>query len=319
MLTEIYQPMEPILRNDIIQSPHFIHQIKWDGIRGITYIYESKIKVRTKNNNDVTAKYPELENLIKQFKGQSAALDGEMVVLDEEGKPSFEKILKRHMLKTDYKINYYVKKNPILYIIFDLLFLNGQDLRSFPYKDRKELLQKNYVNSPLSAISDDFEDAASLFKLMKEKKMEGIVSKDLESPYIAGKKHKLWYKTKIKKKMMVVVGGLKLKNDAPISLLIGIYHNQDLVYIGSVSSGLSQKDISLLKSSVPHLRNPSSPFVNHNLENNIIWFKPVLTCIVRFSEKNSNGHLRHPEILGFTRSDPKTANGEEKIINDITL
>ena len=314
MFTELYKPMEPVLRDSLILHSDFVHQIKWDGIRGITYIEKSEMKIRTKNNSDVTSKYPELQDLKNHFTGNNAIIDGEMVILDDKGKPDFHKILARHMIQSERKIKYSAHSNPVFYIVFDLLYLNNHDLRRFKYSDRKELLKKYYVNGNLTAITDDFSDGKSLFNLMKERGMEGIVSKNSSSQYIAGKSHDYWFKTKIKKTILAVIGGVKLRNDLPVSLLLGIYDSNDqLIYIGNASSGLKQNDLYLLKKNVTLLKSDTSPFINYLRAPNTQWLKPKVTCYISYLERNSHGHLRHPEVTGFSNQSPKEAHGEEII------
>lgn len=314
MLHQFYKPMSPILSNSIPQGSNFIYQIKWDGIRGIIYIHPCKFKIYTKNGTDVTEKYPELHGLKKYFKGETAILDGELVVFDDNNKPSFEKILSRQMVKSKIKIDYYAGNLPINYLVFDILYFNGQDLRRFDYVDRKEVLEKNFINHNRSAVVEDFFDGPSLFKLMQEKEMEGIVAKKLDSPYTSGKQHKDWYKIKIKRKMLVVVGGIKLKNKMPVSLAIGIYQNNELYYVGHVSSGLKHKDLELLHQHLNIMKSTSSPFINYTHDSNTEWVKPLLTCYVSYLEKGTHHHLRHPQIIGFSNEPPLKADGKEFII-----
>lgn len=315
-----YVPMEPVLINKLIEDESYIHQIKWDGIRAICYITDKESTLKTKNNNDVTSKYPELCSIItKNFKSKSAVLDGEIVSLDEDGKPSFHSIMKRHMLKSCSKINYYAEKSPAYYILFDIIFLDGKDLRQLPYCERKSLLEKTYENDIHSAVTEDFSDSVSLFQLMKEKKMEGIVSKNLNSPYVSGKKHSYWFKTKIRKKMFAVIGGIKLNNRIPASLLLGVYNDKDLYFIGNASSGLKQTDLYALKDHLDCLKSEKSPFIDLSVASDVVWLKPKLTCLVGYFERTENGHLRHPEVLGFSQIDPFDICGEEMIDDYIKI
>lgn len=315
MLHHFYKPMSPILSDRIPLGSNFIYQIKWDGIRGIVHIHPSGFKIYTKNGTDVTEKYPELHNLKKYFKGQSAILDGELVVFDDNNKPCFKKILLRQLVKSKNKINHYVRSIPIYYLAFDILYLNGKDLTSLDYVYRKEILEKNFINNSMSVVVDDFSNGPSLFQLMKEKDMEGIVAKKLDSPYISGKHHKNWFKIKIKRKMLVVVGGIKIKNKVPASLAVGIYKNNELYYVGHVSLGLKQRDLELLNQYLDTMKSASSPFVNFIDSSDTQWVRPILTCNVSYLEKSVHEHLRHPQIIGFSDESPKKAIGKEIIID----
>lgn len=306
------EPMEPILSDKILNQKDWIHQIKWDGIRGISYISHKSMKILTKRGFDRTSFYPELYEAIDLLQGKEAILDGEMVVFDEQGRPSFSNILIRERVRSPFKLNYYCQKYPVKYIIFDLLYLDGKDLRALPLRERKKLLSEHMIKSPSITLTDDFEDGEALFKLMKEQSFEGIVSKNLNSSYYAGKKHEAWFKVKLNKKILTVVGGIQLKNNFPSSLMVGIYRNDQLEYIGNLSSGLKSVDFQLLQKHQEELRTSKSPFANKLVdEGTIIWIKPLLTCWVQFMEWTQAGSLRHPKIIGFSSLPVEDANGKE--------
>ena len=305
------EPMDPLLSSEIIQQEGWLHQIKWDGIRGLCYINNGELRIYTKKGNERTAFYPELKELLSLFKGVQAIFDGEIIGLDKEGKPSFYQSLIRERVRTESKITHYARTYPANYILFDILYLNGEDLRPYPLRDRKELLVKNVNKSGNITITDDFEEGHSLFQLMKAKAWEGIVSKNSESPYTPGKKHSAWYKTKISRKLLAVVGGIQWKNDYPNSLLLGIYHENRLYYIGKASVGLKQRDFQLLKEYSKNTLHSLSPFADMSNQKNVTWLKPFLTCWVGFSEWTNNGHLRHPRIIGFHGQGLQEADGRE--------
>lgn len=306
------EPMEPILSDKILQSKDWIHQIKWDGIRGLSYISDQTIKVLTKKGFDRTSFYPELHHVIRLFKGKAAILDGEMVVFDNQGRPSFSNILVRERVRSLDRLSYYQKNYPVAYIVFDILHLDGEDLRSLPLRERKQILVNNLDRSAEITITDDFEDGSGLFDLMKTQNFEGIVSKNLSSAYYGGKKHDKWFKVKMNKKILTVVGGIVLKDNYPSSLKVGIYRNDQLEYIGNVSSGLRANDYQLFQEHLKALKVPKSPFTNLlKSESNVIWIQPVLTCWVQFMEWTSTGSLRHPKIIGFSPMSAEEAHGKE--------
>ncbi|WP_273323712.1 non-homologous end-joining DNA ligase [Vallitalea guaymasensis] len=308
---ELIKPMEPILSTEIIEDKDFIHQIKWDGIRGITYIDNDTHKVFTKNGNERTDYYPELNEINHLFNGRSGIIDGEIIVLDDNLRPTFNYILNRERVRNQAKIKYYANKYPIKYIAFDILFLDGKDLRSHPLEDRIEILHRTLNKSGIITITDSFDDGKKLYELMEEKNYEGIVSKNINSKYIAGKKHDMWYKTKIFKKMLTAIGGIQLGNGKIKSLLLGIYSEGNLIYIGNASIGLKESDYNLLKEYMSVISMDESPFANINKARNVIWIKPILTCWVSFLEWTNTNSLRHPKIIGFSSKKATEAIGEE--------
>jgi len=310
---KLLEPMEPILTDKIMRGDNWIHQVKWDGIRGIVYIDKGDLRIFTKRGKERTEFYPELKELLRLFKGREGILDGEIVVFDDKGKPSFHNIMARENLRTKDKIDYYRKIFPVNYIIFDILRLNGEDIRDKPLRKRIEILEGAIKKSSSIAVTDSFNDGDELYQLMAVKGWEGIVSKNLDSQYIGGKKHRDWYKKKLTKQILTVVGGIKFKDGFPKSLLLGIYKEGNLYYIGSASSGLTQRDLNLLKEYSGSLKQEDSPFINIVKEKDVIWLTPVLTCWVSFLEWSESGNLRHPQIIGFSKENPEEAKGKELI------
>lgn len=309
----IIKPMEPILTKQIPESNEWIHQIKWDGIRGLTYINQDRVEVYTKKGNNHTNKYPELQELKKLLNGENAILDGEMVVFDEDGKPSFAKALLRDRVNTKEKIKYQITQNPLKYIVFDILYLNGQDLRGYKYEERREILIHAIDKSFNITITDDFKDGKLLYKMMEKQNLEGIVSKKINSIYKDGKSHEDWFKVKLNKKILVVVGGISLKNNYPNALLVGIFRGYRFEYIGKVATGLKVSELQLLYVNMQNLKINTCPFNNIDHKSNAIWIKPDITCWVSFMEWTNASGLRHPVLLGFSNLKKEEATGNEII------
>lgn len=307
-------PMEPILTDQIISDNNWIHQIKWDGVRGLIYFDQGKIELFTKNKRERSSYYPEILEIKDRLETKQAILDGEMIVLDETGKPSFEKILTRERVSDHAKLEYYSRKYPIQYIIFDILAVNGKKLTMEPLYKRQELLKQYIQQGDQIAVTTNFQNGDQLLGWMKEKGWEGMVSKKMDSLYFPGKHHQDWYKTKIHKKMLTVLGGIKWKNGLPNSLLLGIYHKEGLHYIGKASIGLKQKDLLLLKEVSKLMRSNDNPFRELIKEKEVTWLQPALTCWVQFMEWSSDLVLRHPKILGFSKLKPEKADGKEWMV-----
>lgn len=311
---KLLEVMDPVLSSEIRAGNEWIHQIKWDGIRGISYIEDGRVRIYTKSGRERTSFYPEIQIAPKLLNGHQAVLDGELVVFNTENRPSFHLIMNRERLRNSSNLPVYQQKYPVCYILFDLLFLNGTDLRSRPLEERQDLLRAKVSSSSDITVTDDFTDGSALFKLMKERNYEGIVSKRKNSRYQAGKKHNDWFKTKISKKILAIVGGLSWKEQFPNSLLLGIFQGGQYLYIGNASLGLSQKDFQLLKAYASDYTQESSPFDNLKKMKDTTWLKPVLTCWVSFLEWTDSRSLRHPKILGFSKDPASEAQGKETIM-----
>ncbi len=280
--------MEPVLLPDVMREAGFIHQVKWDGIRGIAMIDNGGVRFYNKSGIESTPKYPELSALPKVVDAQQAVLDGEIVAL-ADGKPSFYHVLRRSLSKNGSN----AARFPVRYIVFDLLFLNHKDLRPLPLQERQRMLRNCFTGSAIAAQTDSFEDGDALYELMKQKGMEGIVSKRLSSVYTGGKRHTDWFKTKLTKKLLCAVTGVNFKNGLPSSLSLGVYRDGALTPVGDVGSGVKQEDLGLLAKQL------------------VSGSAPRITCWVRFSEWTPHATLRHPVFLGFSDSTPKDATGEE--------
>jgi bifunctional non-homologous end joining protein LigD len=319
-------PMEPISTKSLITGQEWVHQIKWDGIRGLTY-YDSESKVGkslrifTKKGRERTDFYPELHRIQDLIRGKNAVLDGEMVVLGEDSKPAFQLSLIRERVGNPDRLVYYTRKYPVMYVLFDILYLNGQLLTGKPFEKRMEILRNTIREDSNIAVTDDFNDGRGLFELMKKKNWEGIVSKKLGSPYLTAKNHKAWYKYKTMRKILTAVCGIQLKDNYPNSLILGIYKEGEWVYVGKASLGLTQKDLKYLKEYSDTQRVETFPFSGSprrygpDLAGSIAWLKPAVTCWIGFLEWTNDGVLRHPKILGFTSQKAEEADGKEWSMN----
>jgi len=319
-------PMEPVSVSHVKKEKEFIHEIKWDGIRGMVYLRGGTMRIFTKRGNERTGFYPELNLLEKELGSREVVLDGELVVLDDAGQPSFHNVLVRETVKSKRNLQYYLRNYPVNYIMFDILMNNGQLLTNRPLFERKKILEQ--VISPLTAASETFsisqvyEDGEKLYETMKQRNMEGIVSKKLNSLYLPGKKHEEWFKTKFTKKMLCIIGGIIWKDNLPNSLLMGVRNEKSskLVYMGRASLGLRDSDLLLLRQYKNDIIQEECPFEMKDIEDikrlkaELTWTVPAITCWVSFLELSNDGVFRHPKILGFTNIPITEANG--KVLTD---
>ncbi len=283
--------MEPVRRVDVVKGADFLHQIKWDGIRGIVGIEGGRMTIATRNGRDYTTAYPELAVLPDIIGAGQAVLDGELVVF-VDGRPSFYHVLQRSRTKN---VSALAAKHPVRYIVFDLLFLGGEDLRARPLTERQSLLADCLTPCAAVAAADSFDDGDALLDMVRRRGMEGIVSKRRTSAYLPGKKHSDWYKTKTAKKMLCVITGVSQKNGVPASLTLGVLRDGVMTPVGRVGSGVKPGDLAALAKLMRGKERPS------------------LVCWVKFAEWTPSGTLRHPVFLGFADHGPEAATGEEHI------
>ncbi len=311
-------PMEPVSTNSLITGEEWIHEVKWDGIRGIIHIENNSFKLFTKGGRERTAYYPELDEITGLVDAKNAILDGEIVVFDKDNKPSFHDVLTRGRVRSLSNLPYYINHYPIYYIIFDILYIDDKDIRSYKLTDRKEILRTTVRSTSRITITDEYSDGEALFQLMKKKGWEGIVTKRKDSVYLGGKNHSLWFKLKNTKKLLAVVCGIVYKNDMPGSLILGLYKDNSFTYIGRASLGLTQQDFNSLLTYSSELKTHEGPFStpDHTNTERITWVKPLLTCWVKFLEWTNDGLLRHPIILGFSGEPFKKADGREWPVYD---
>jgi bifunctional non-homologous end joining protein LigD len=290
--------MEPVKTDHVVTDDGFIHQIKWDGVRGVAVVESAGVRVFGKSGRESTSQYPELGALRRQTDAVRAVIDGEIVAF-ADGKPSFYHVLKRSRSYGGQSASHW----PVHYIAFDLLELNGRDLRRQPLEERQALLRTHFTPSSAAALSDDFTDGEALFALMKRENMEGIVSKRLGSVYVGGKGYHDWFKTKTARKMLCAVTGLRLNNGQPASLELAVYRDGGLVPVGHAGSGLNQEALRLLSDYAVK--------ETTGMRGDVMRVMPRLTCWVRFAEWTADGTMRHPVLLGFSDRPVEEAAGVE--------
>lgn len=302
MVIGINQPnpvMEPVLAHDPQDQPGFIYQVKWDGVRILCHLVNNQVRLWNKRLNERTLQYPELQQAGCCLKTPSAIVDGEVVVL-KNGKPSFPAVMSRDNCRTAASVNRHSKNLAIDYMIFDLLYLNGQPLTNVPLLERKQKLKSVFL--PLEGIHlvEDFSQGSALFQATVNQQMEGIVAKLGNSCYVPGKHHRLWFKYKNRLRVTAVVGALLMEGKRVKSLLLGLYQKERLIYIGRASTGLNEDQKLSLSRELAAIKSDTSPFAERINSPNLIYLKPVLTVLVEFAEWSEELRLRSPVILGFS-------------------
>lgn len=298
MVPNLIRPMEPVVGEKVIQKDTWLYQIKWDGVRLLSYIGQDQVHLATRKGSDRTATYPELVKALQERELPSAILDGEVIAL-EKGKPSFYRLLKRDLSKDKKRQAALEREIPVYYIVFDLLYLNGRWLTDQPLEERLARLKEICPSSDRIQLCESYDDGEALFSVTQEHGLEGIIMKERMGKYHLGKKHPTWQKLKHYRQLEAQVVGVTLRDGRVNALLLGKKQDQDWVYIGGVASGLSAEELRLLTEWLPQLAEKEPVVINPPPITNGCWVTPVLTVTVQYLEWTPEGTLRTPSIIGF--------------------
>jgi bifunctional non-homologous end joining protein LigD len=311
-------PMLAITADEPFDSPQFTYEAKWDGVRTLAFVDGGEVRLQTRNLLDCTKQYPEAHGAAEALTGgYQAILDGEVVAFDEKGVPSFQRLQPRMHQRDESVVSRLRKSVPVVYEVFDLLYLDGEDLTRRPLRERRQRLEA--ALEPMGAIrlSDGFPgNGKALFKAVQEQGLEGIVAKRLDAPYVSGRSA-AWVKIKAFKTMDCVVGGWTEgqggRHGTLGALVIGIYKDGKLVPVGHVGSGFDDRTLRDLLATLKEHQAPTSPFaVAPRLNAPATWCFPDLVCEVRYIELTRDGTLRSPTYIGLRSDvDPKECTGQE--------
>ena len=295
----------------------WLFEIKWDGYRAIAFIADGKVRLVSRNQNDLTPRYPELVDLPRFVKAKTAILDGEVVALDEGGKASFSLMQQRTGFRPGGKRAAANADVPVLYYAFDLLYLDGYDWRRVPLEERKRKLAEVVVTGDFVRFSDHYEEhGKALFEMAQKKGLEGIVGKKRASFY-EERRSREWLKIKIRHRLECVIGGYTEPEGSRAhfgSLVLGLYDKKGrLIHVGQVGSGFDQKLLDELWKVLQKMETKKNPFFGEvEALRTVFWMKPQLVAEIEFAEwtggtsAGSGPKLRAPVFLGLRDDkDPK--------------
>jgi bifunctional non-homologous end joining protein LigD len=294
-------PMLASVGEGAFSDPNWLFEIKWDGVRALAWIENGALRLRSRNNVDITTRYPELAPLAGAVTAREAILDGEIVALDARGHSNFELLQERmHVRAPSENL---IGQVPVVYYVFDLPYCSGYDLRGAPLLERKQLLQRLLRTSERIRFADhQLEHGKELFELARGNGLEGIVAKRISSTYVSDRSMN-WLKLKVTKTLDAVVGGwTEARTDAiPLgSLLLGLYEGKKLRFIGHVGSGFDGKKLKELSGKLKELAVAACPFgMVPETNEKPSWVSPELVARVKFSGWTDEGVLRHPVFLGL--------------------
>jgi bifunctional non-homologous end joining protein LigD len=283
------------------------YEFKWDGVRAILYVEGGRVRALSRTDRDVTASYPELRGLGEALGSFQAVLDGEIVALDAEGRPSFEALQPRMNVAVPSRVRRLAETVPVTYMIFDLMHLDGHSALAIAYMERRRLLESLELTGPHWATSpSEPGGGAVMLAASRDAGLEGIVAKRRDSPYRPGVRDPSWRKVKNFRTQSVVVGGWAagqghLEGDLG-ALLLGIPEAGGLDYVGRVGTGFNAAQRSALLTRLSGLVRGTSPFIGvvpRSEAAGVTWVEPRLVGEVRFTEWTRSGRLRQPAWRGL--------------------
>ncbi len=308
-------------------DPAWLFEVKWDGYRAVAFIEHGAVRLVSRNQNDLTAGYGELHDLPSLVEAQTAVLDGEIVALDETGRSSFSLMQQRTGIRGGGRRVAAQPGIPVLYYAFDLLYLDGYDLRRVPLEERKSLLQRAVQPGGALRFSEHFNEGVSLFDAAKKNGLEGILAKRRSSLY-EEKRSSDWLKIKITQTVDCVIGGYTEPEGTRQyfgALVLGLYDKKKrLVHVGQAGTGFDQKLLQEIFGLLKKRTVSRSPFSGDVQAPNAHWVKPELVAEIKFTEwthETSEGgpKLRAPVFMGL-RDDknPKDCTFEDQHIGSLS-
>jgi bifunctional non-homologous end joining protein LigD len=285
-------------------DPNWLFEIKWDGIRTVAFIENGAVRLFSRSQRDVSAEFPEFQDLAKHLRAGTAILDGEIVTLDENGRSDFQKLQNRFgVSKPSQKL---ISDVPLTYYFFDVLYCNGFDVRKTPLLQRKEFLRQLLHGDDRVRFSEhQLEKGKELYAAARAQGLEGIVGKQIESPY-PGNRTGFWLKFKIVTELdAVIVGWTAPRRTRQYfgALVLALYdERKELQFIGSVGTGFDQKTQKDLLAQLEKLRVTRSPLRNPpKLREKVEWVRPAMVARIKFANWTADNHLRAPVFLGIRK------------------
>lgn len=300
--------MEPVSSDTIPNGEDWIAQIKWDGVRILTYAENQEVRLYNRKKNERTLHYPEITNISEYCTSSSVILDGEVISLGENGKPSFQDVMRRDGLRKLERLKMVAESFPIIYMIFDVIYLNGEWINNKPFRERNEILSEIITPNQHIQLVPSITESEALFSTIMEQGMEGIVLKRTGSPYVIGKKRDDWLKVKNYRDIIAVIGGFTLGHNTVNSILLGLYDSEGkLHYVGHTGTGkMTLSDWKDLTKELKEIVAPNHPFKKKpQRHEHATWVRPVKTVKIKFAEWTEGGAMRQPSIEGFIEVPPQ--------------
>lgn len=299
------------LADKVPEGEGWIYELKYDGFRIVAFAEGSSVRLMTRNGNNYVKRFHDIAySIISWANGRAMVLDGEMTITDESGRTDF------HALQ-----NYMKNPKPqnLTYIVFDLLALDGKDLRGERLIKRKKMLETLMEDAPKNLYYSRYVagNGKKCFAVACEAGMEGVIGKKIDSAY-SGTRNGDWIKLKCDKRQEFIIGGYSLSDkraSGVSSILLGVYEGDELIYAGRAGTGISEADMKVLEEKFESLQRTDSPFKNApkaKIKEKITWLEPELAAEIKFAEWTKDNVLRQASFKGIrTDKDPRSIKREK--------
>ncbi len=305
----VIHPMLATSAAKAFNDPGWLFEIKWDGYRAVAFLEGGHVRLVSRNQNDLTAQFPELKSLPQFVKAERAILDGEIVALDDKGRPSFSLMQQRTGFHPGKRRLQRSEGVPVIYYAFDLLYLDGFDLRRVALEQRKRLLREKIVGGEVIQYSDHYDEKGlDLFAAAKKRELEGIVAKKRSSVY-EEKRSTNWFKIKITQRQECVIGGYTDPEGSREyfgALVLGLYDQEGhLIHVGQVGAGFDQKTLKEIFDGLQSIKTKQDPFYDEiDGLRKVHFVRPELVAEIKFAEwthETAEGgmKLRAPVFMGL--------------------
>jgi bifunctional non-homologous end joining protein LigD len=313
-MPSVIKPMLATLVDEPFSDPDWIFETKWDGYRSVCFLKNGEARFVSRNQIEMTPQYPELRNIAKHVRAREAILDGEICALDDQGIPRFQMLQRKSG----------AQRPPIVYFVFDLLYVDGYDLTACTVVERKAKLAEILQPANVIKLSDHIEgDGEAFFREIEKFRLEGMMAKRAVSKYVS-KRSSDWLKIKTIMRQEVVIGGYTQPRGTRSyfgSLVCGLYRGKQLEYVAHVGGGFNEKLLASIFKRMQPLKTDKGPFVSVPKTNEPVqWLKPTLVAEVKFSEWTAENRLRHPVFVGMREDkDPRDCRFEFESDTDVMV
>lgn len=289
---------------------NYAFEYKWDGVRAISYWDGRTLRIESRNQLDITRRYPELSDLGDALGKRGTIVDGEILALDSSGRPSFAMLQKRMHAEGTENVRRLMKQVPVLYVLFDVLWAGGKSVMSMPYTERRRILEELTIAGPAWQITpSQAGHGTAMLRAAQNSQLEGVVAKRLDSPYEPGRRSPQWLKIKVVFGQEFVIGGWVpekgVHHDRVGSLLLGYYdcpgkgQQRRLRYAGRVGTGYNAALHTQLTGALKKRASDHSPFADPVPRKDVVFVRPELVAEIEFRRWPQDGLVQQASFKGL--------------------